>query len=109
MKTFIDLYEFLQSYEGDSIIGWLSVKDWKGKEKQESLSRLFFGLKILTRLQKYTPCKGNFNLGKITEHTNFKDIFYDDKNNPIFLNDRGDKSDLHGKIEDRKYYFSVNI
>ena len=101
MKTFIDLYEFLQSYEGDSIIEWLSDKNWKGKEKQESLSRLFFGLKILTRLQKYTPCKGNFNLGKITEHINFKDIFYNDKNRSIFLNDKGDKSDLHGKIEDK--------
>ena len=33
---------------------------------------------------------------------NFKvePIFYNEKNGPIFLNDRGDKSDLHGKIEE---------
>ena len=101
MGTFVDLYQFLQSYEADSIVEWLGDKNWKGKEKQESLSRLFFGLKILTRLQKYTPCKGNFNLRRISEHTNFKDIFYDDKNRPISLKDRGDKSDFHGKIEDK--------
>ena len=94
MNTFIKLYEFLQSYEDENIIEWLE-NPWEGKDKQESLLRLFAGLGLIEKLNSYTICKGNFNLKTITKHTSLKDIFYDEStvNN---LKDKGDASDLTG-------------
>jgi hypothetical protein len=36
LSTFVDLYDFLKSYNEPSIISWLE-KSWKGKDKQEFL------------------------------------------------------------------------
>ena len=52
MDTFKDLYEFLQSYEETHIITWLE-KPWVGKDKQESLLRLFAGLGLIDKLKSY--------------------------------------------------------
>ena len=90
--TFNDLYEFLQEYN-DCLIKWIN-NPWKGKDKQESLLRLFAGLDLIDKLKNYKICKGNFNLNNIIKHTSFYDIFYNDKNEPIRLKDKGDKSDL---------------
>jgi hypothetical protein len=65
-----------------------------GKDKQESLLRLFAGLGLIEKLNDYNVCKGNFNLKTICVHNTRKDIFYDEKNNPIMLKDKGDSSDL---------------
>ena len=43
IDTFKDLYEFLQICEEENIIKWLE-EPWIGKDKQESLLRLFAGL-----------------------------------------------------------------
>ena len=43
IRTYTQLYEFLQSYTSQDIREWLS-QPWKGKDKQESLFRLFSGL-----------------------------------------------------------------
>mgnify|MGYP001216587194 CR=1 FL=1 len=43
MNTFIDLFNFLKEYNGISIVPWLQDA-WTGKDKQESLLRLFYGL-----------------------------------------------------------------
>ena len=59
MKTFRDLYNSLQTK--DDIIKWLD-QSWDGKDKQESLLRLFAGLGLIDKLKSYTICKGNFNL-----------------------------------------------
>jgi hypothetical protein len=59
MKTFKELYQFLQTYDEKNIIGWLE-KPWKGKDKQESLLRLFAGLDLIQKLKNYDVCKGNF-------------------------------------------------
>ena len=96
INTFIDLYQFLQNYE-DNFIEWLSLS-WKGKDKQESVLRLFAGLGLIKKLEKYTICKGNFNEGTIIPHNNIKDVFYTSQNIPINIKDKGDKSDLHGQI-----------
>jgi len=93
MRTFIDLYEFLQSFPEDNILNWLKVP-WVGKDKQESLLRLFAGLGLLPKLNQYHICKGNYNQKTITKHNTKKDIFYNEKNNRINLKDKGDKSDL---------------
>ena len=93
MDTFIDLYTFIQSYEGN-IIEWLEIP-WKGKDKQESLLRLFAGLGLIDKLNTYNICKGNFNLQTISIINSFRDIFYTD-NNLINLKDKGDSSDLTG-------------
>ena len=93
ITTFKELYEFLQKYDENNIISWLEIQ-WKGKDKQESLLRLFAGLKLIPKLNKYINCKGNFNLKTIVKHSSIKDVFYDEKNNFIKLKDKGDKSDL---------------
>jgi hypothetical protein len=93
MKTFKDLYNFLQEYKEDNIISWLE-ESWKGKDKQESLLRLFAGFGLIDKLNKYTVCKGNFNLKTIEKYLTVKDIFYDKDKNLINLKDKGDSSDL---------------
>ncbi len=47
-----------------SIINWLNDENdkWQGKDKQESLLRLFAGLKLIDKLKEFDVCKGNFNL-----------------------------------------------
>ena len=53
MNTFIDLYKYLQTiYEEPSIIPFLQEK-WQGKDKQESLLRLFGGLGLICKLNKF--------------------------------------------------------
>jgi hypothetical protein len=93
MKTLKNLYEFLQLYKEDNIIKWLE-EPWTGKDKQESLLRLFTGLGLINKLKSYDICKGNFNKNTITKINSMKDIFYDKKNNLIKLKDKGDSSDL---------------
>lgn len=93
METIKDLYEFLQEYDETNILGWLE-ESWVGKDKQESLLRLFAGLGIIDKLKSYDICKGNYNKNTITKIINMKEIFYDEKNNLINLKDKGDKSDL---------------
>lgn len=102
MDTFVDLYNFLQTYTGDNIFEWLK-DSWEGKDKQESLLRLFAGLGLIQKLQNYDVCKGNFNLKTITKLSNFKDIFYNNLNEVIYLKDKGDSSDLTGisKIDNK--------
>jgi len=50
MKTFNDLFNFLQSYSNNSIIDWLK-QSWTGKDKQESLLRLFAGLGLIEKFK----------------------------------------------------------
>ena len=92
MKTFNDLFNFLQSYSNNSIIDWLE-QSWTGKDKQESLLRLFAGLGLIEKFKDFNICKGNFNLRTIQKQLTFKDIFYDN-NKLINLKDKGDASDL---------------
>ena len=101
IKTFIQLYEFLQNYENNSIIEWLNIP-WKGKDKQESLFRLFSKLGLISKLECYKICTGNFNLGTFTPIIDKRDIFYKKNNRgePIYLNDKGDCVDL--VIQDEK-------
>jgi hypothetical protein len=94
--TFIDLYKLLQSYEENDIISWLKEKQWRGKDKQESLLRLFAGLQLIDKLKSYDICKGNYNMKTITKISTIKDIFYNEKGEPIILKDKGEKSDLTG-------------
>ena len=66
METFKDLYEFLQLYEENNIITWLE-EPRVGKDKQESLLRLFAGLGLIEKLKSYDICKGNYNEKTITK------------------------------------------
>ena len=93
IKTFKDLYLFLQNYQEDDITEWLKI-NWKGKDKQESLLRLFAALNLINKLNQYDICGGNFNLKTIYKISNIKDIFYDKNNKLVMLKDKGDKSDL---------------
>ena len=91
MNTFKDLYDFLRRYDGD-IISWLE-EAWDGKDKQESLLRLFAGLDLIGKLRDYVVCTGNFNKKNIKKQKSYKDVFYND-GELINLKDKGDKSDL---------------
>ena len=95
LDTFKDLYKFLQVHEENNIITWLQ-EPWVGKEKQESLLRLFAGLGLIDKLKLYDVCKGNYNEKTITKNNTIKDVFYNEENNLICLKDMGDSSDLTG-------------
>lgn len=96
MHTFIDLYNFLLTHKSSSgIKKWLSV-DWKGRDKQESLLRLFAGLGVIDKLKHYNICKGNFNLNTISIHESKRDVFYCEDGSERNLKDKGDSSDLTG-------------
>ena len=105
MKTFKELYDFLQEYD-DDIIDWLN-ESWKGKDKQESLLRLFGKLKLITVIQKFDICNGNFNLETFSKIKSFKEIFYNDDNKLINLKDKGDSSDLTG-LNDNKLLLTTS-
>lgn len=97
MKSFVDLYNYLCKSKFSNIREWLEDDDkWVGKEKQESLLRLFGGLGLINKLRDYKICIGNMNLGTLNEIKNKREIFYDKKSNKINLNDKGDASDLSG-------------
>ena len=91
IKTFTDLYIFLQNYT-ENIISWLE-NPWKGKDKQESLLRLFAHLGLINKFKDYNICVGNFNKKTIRKRKEMKETFYN-LDQPICLNDRGDSSDL---------------
>ena len=93
ITTFNDLYNFLQNHDSYDIFDWLK-NNWKGKDKQESLLRLMSYLNLIEKLNKFNVCNGNFNLNTIKPVNNIKDLFYDDKNKPRILKDKGDSSDL---------------
>ena len=97
ISTYYDLYEFLYNHAktNDSIIDWLNIP-WIGKDKQESIFRLFSYLELIKKLDNYNICIGNFNLQTLTKINSYKDIFLDNKNNLIKLKDKGDSSDLSG-------------
>ena len=90
ITTFVDLYKFLQSYK-DNLLEWLQIP-WIGYDKQESLLRLFAGLQLISKLDKFHICHGNFNLQTLEKIKHFKEIFYN--NDIISLKDKGDSSDL---------------
>lgn len=87
IKNFSQLYNFIMNIEEDTIIPFLNEK-WKGKDKQESLFRLFADLNVIKEFDNYSLCDGNFNEGTLSKN-NVRSILFD-KN----LKDKGDKSDL---------------
>jgi len=106
MHTFIDLYIFLKNSTFSNIIEWLNDKNdiWKGKDKQESLLRLFAKLNLISKLNLFKNSIGNFNKNSIEESLSYKDIFYHN-NEVIYLNDKGDSSDLTMiNINNNKHY-----
>ena len=106
MDTFKDLYEFLQLYNENNIITWLK-EPWVGKDKQESLLRLFAGLGLIDKIKSYDICKGNYNEKTITKNTTIKDVFYNQEDNLINLKDKGDSSDLTGICKENEKHLLV--
>ncbi len=87
MKNFSQLYNFIMDIKEDTIIPFLNEK-WIGKDKQESLFRLFAYLNVIKEFDNYSLCDGNFNEGTLSKNSVRTILF--DKN----LKDKGDKSDL---------------
>lgn len=86
IKTFEDLYNFLitSNLTFDNFI----KDNWEGKEKQESLFRLFCYLNIPKNFPNYCIAVGNYDKQTITKCKVVSKLM---KNN---LKDKGDKSDL---------------
>ena len=106
-NDFISLYEFLRTYEKENIITWLE-KSWTGKDKQESLLRLFSKLNLISKLYDYDICDGNFNLNTIHKSDNITNIFYDDENISRKLKDNGDSSDLTCISKDKTTILAIS-
>lgn len=96
MKTFEELYSFLQLLPDTDIKPWLSSGKWKGKDKQESVLRLFGRLGLIAKINDFNMCKGNFNLTTLQPIESIRDIFFNSKNKKVCLKDKGDSSDLTG-------------
>lgn len=96
MKSYKELFLFLQSSSDPHILDWLADKKWKGKDKQEVLLRLFARLGVISKLDQFHMCCGNFNLNTIKKQASLRDVFLTHKNKEICLNDKGDSSDLTG-------------
>ena len=96
MKTYKELFLFLQSSTYTDIEDWLSCEKWKGKDKQEALLRLCARLGLLHKIKDFSVCCGNFNLNTIHTQISTRDIFFTHKNKEVCLNDKGDSSDLTG-------------
>jgi len=89
MKTFVDLYKYLISRnESFDLIEFLK-ENWDGKDKQESIFRLFAFLKLIPEFDGYNICDGNFSKGNLSENIDELDKLLV-KN----IKDKGDKSDL---------------
>jgi len=58
MNNFKDLFNYLKTI--NNIDNFL-LTNWKGKDKQESLFRLFAYLKCIPFFQSYNVCDGNLN------------------------------------------------
>jgi hypothetical protein len=93
--TFKKLFDDLKQIQDKDIFNFLK-ENWSGKEKQESLLRLFACLHLIPKInEKYYICEGNFNLKNIKKSENIKKyIFYDEKNNDRMVKDKGNISDL---------------
>ena len=89
ISTFKDLYEFLQHNE---LLEWIKTP-WQGKDKQESVLRLFAGLNLIRKLNNYRVCSGNFNTMTIAIINETRSIFYNGED-LIMLKDTGNSSDL---------------
>jgi hypothetical protein len=87
MNTFIDLYDYIRHKKNTSILSFLK-KSWNGKDKQESLFRLFIYLGLNPDFHNYYVCDGNFNKQTIQPNLDINLLFQ--KN----IKDKGDKSDL---------------
>jgi hypothetical protein len=88
MNTFIDLYNLLITFDESEFKLFLTNDQWKGKDKLESVFRLFAYLNLIEYFNDYTICDGNYSENTITKNNNIKKLF--DKQ----LKDKGDKSDL---------------
>ena len=86
MKTFEELYNFIlkEDFNFDEFI----IEKWEGKDKQESLFRLFCYLNIPKQFINFDVAVGNFDLQTIEKSKGIKSLMIKS------LKDKGDKSDL---------------
>ena len=94
IKTFIEFFDFLKSLPEEDFSEWIT-EHWDGKDKQESCLRLFAKLGLISKLNDFDMCQGNFNMKTIKPITQNKEIFYEGSH-LINLKDKGDSSDLTG-------------
>lgn len=96
MKTYKQLFLSIQSLPDPNILNWLMTDKWKGKDKQETILRLFARLGLIPKINHFHMCSGNFNINTIKTQVCIRDIFLTPKNKEVCLNDKGDSSDLTG-------------
>ncbi len=87
LKTFRGLYKFLRNNRLDDITKFIA-NNWQGKEKQESVFRLFSYLNLIDEFKEYYIAVGNYDKKTIEPTTDMKLLLNQS------LKDSGDKSDL---------------
>jgi hypothetical protein len=88
MNTFIDLYNHLITLDESGFRLFLTSDQWSGKDKLESVFRLFAYLNLIEYFNDYKICDGNYTNNTININNNIKKLFEKQ------LKDKGDKSDL---------------
>ena len=88
MNTFIDLYNLLKTLNNNEFELFLKTEQWVGKDKLESVFRLFSYLNLIEPFYDYKICDGNYTNNTISDNNDIKKLF--EKS----LKDKGDKSDL---------------
>lgn len=81
-----EFYNLLQKQSDKSIFPLLKV-EWEGKNKQETLIRMFINLYLIPQFAGYTVCDGNFNKGEIFP-ANIQDFMQKS------IKDKGDSADF---------------
>ena len=87
MTTFQDLLTEILRLSSEEFVDWLSVP-WTGKDKQESLFRLFAHQGQISEFKDHRVCSGKFNLGTLKPIDDPSEFLN------VNLKDRGDYSDL---------------
>ena len=88
MNTFIDLYNHLKTLNNNEFELFLKKEQWIGKDKLESVFRLFSYLNLIEPFYDYKISDGNYTNNTISDNNDIKKLF--EKS----LKDKGDKSDL---------------
>ena len=75
MNTFIDLYNYLITINETEFDLFLKTEQWQGKDKLESVYRLFSYLRLFDCFNEYLICDGNYTNNTITINKNLKKLF----------------------------------
>jgi len=94
IKYYDELYDFVRENNLD-IVKWLNNLDsYNAGYITEALGVMFSGFGLITKLNKFKLCKGNFSRQQIEIIETYKDLFYKDSKKINIRGRGGDISDI---------------